>query len=169
MPVDVRSQIDIARPREEVAAFAADPDNAPRWYTNIKRVEWKSPRPIRMGSLIAFVAQFLGRTIAYTYEVKELVPNERFVMATAEGPFAMETTYEWSDTPSGGTMMTLRNRGKPSGFSKVAAPIMASAMRKANGKDLARLRSICEAEPLDWTAVLVHRRQARSSQWMICG
>jgi hypothetical protein len=136
------TEIDIARPRGEVARYAMDPDNATTWYRNIKRVEWKSPKPLQIGSLLAFEAQFLGRTIAYTYEVKEMVPNERFVMATSEGPFAMETTYSWSDTPGGGTKMTLRNRGRPSGFSKVAAPMMSGAMRWANSKDLARLKSI---------------------------
>jgi uncharacterized protein YndB with AHSA1/START domain len=145
MAVDVVTSTTIARPRAEVASYAMDPDNATSWYRNIKRVEWKSPKPLQVGSLVAFKAQFLGRTIAYTYEVKELVPNERFVMATSEGPFAMETTYTWSDTPDGGTEMTLRNRGEPSGFGKVTAPMMVRAMRRANDKDLAELRKILEA------------------------
>lgn len=142
MEVDVITGIEIPRPRAEVAAYAIDPDNATTWYRNIKRVEWKSPRPLRVGSQVAFVAQFLGRRIAYTYEVTELVPQERITMATAQGPFAMETTYSWSDTRMGGTRMVLRNRGTPSGFSKLAAPMIARAMRRANAKDLALLKSI---------------------------
>jgi Polyketide cyclase / dehydrase and lipid transport len=142
--VDVVTQAEIARPRPEVAAYAMDPDNAMDWYRNIKRVEWKSSKPLQVGSQIAFIAHFLGRTISYTYEVKEIVPNERFVMATADGPFAMETTYEWHDTSDGGTKMTLRNRGAPSGFSKVTVPMMSGAMRRANRKDLARLKELCE-------------------------
>jgi uncharacterized membrane protein len=147
MEVDVVTEIEIARPRAEVAAYASDPDRATSWYRNIKRVEWKTEKPLRVGSQIAFVAQFLGRTIAYTYEVKEMISAERFVMATSEGPFAMETTYEWSDTPGGGSKMTLRNRGRPSGFAKMAAPMMAAAMRRANAKDLARLKEILEERP----------------------
>jgi uncharacterized membrane protein len=143
--VDVRTEVEIARPRDEVAAYAADPDNATAWYENIKAVEWKSPHPLAVGSRIAFVAQFLGRRIAYTYEVVELVPGERLVMRTAEGPFPMETSYGWEDAAGGGTRMTLRNRGEPSGFSKVAAPMMARAMRRANAKDLARLKAMLEA------------------------
>jgi uncharacterized membrane protein len=145
VPVNVRTHIQIDRPRTEVAAFAMDPDNATRWYENITAVEWKTPRPVTVGSNVAFVARFLGRTIAYTYQVSEIVENERFVMSTAEGPFPMETTYEWHDAPSGGTAMELRNRGEPSGFSGLAAPLMAKAMRRANQKDLERLRSILEA------------------------
>lgn len=145
MPVNVETEIEIDRPRSEVAAYASDPDNAMAWYENIKSVEWKSPKPVSVGSRVAFVAQFLGRRLAYTYEVKAMIPGERFSMSTAEGPFPMETTYTWQETPTGGTKMVLRNRGEPSGFSKLAAPMMASAMRRANRKDLARLKALLEA------------------------
>jgi uncharacterized protein YndB with AHSA1/START domain len=142
--VDVVTETIIKRPRAEVAAFAAGPDNAPRWYANIKSVDWKSEPPLRLGSRVAFVAEFLGRRLTYTYEVVEFVPDERLVMRTTEGPFAMETTYEWAESGTGGTRMTLRNRGTPSGFSRLAAPLLAANMRKANRKDLERLKSLLE-------------------------
>src|SRR4051794_41687271 len=131
MPVDVVTEIEIRRPRGDVAAYASDPDNATRWYRNIDAVQWETPKPLAVGSRLAFVARFLGRRLAYTYEVRELVPGERFVMSTAEGPFPMETTYSW-EAAGEGTRMTLRNRGEPSGFASVAAPVMAAAMRRAN-------------------------------------
>jgi hypothetical protein len=143
--VDVETEIEIDRPRAEVAGFASDPDEATTWYENIERVEWRSPRPLAIGTQLAFVARFLGRRLAYTYEVESIVPDERFVMRTADGPFPMETTYTWEDTPAGGTRMTLRNRGEPSGFSRLVAPLMAGAMRRANRKDLRRLKVTLEA------------------------
>jgi hypothetical protein len=144
-PVDVTTEIEIDRPRARVAAYVSDPDNAPQWYENIERVEWETPRPLGSGSRIAFVARFLGRTLEYTYEIRELSGAEKLVMSTAEGPFPMETTYTWGDTQSGGTHMTLRNRGEASGFSKLMAPLMARFVRRANRKDLARLKRILES------------------------
>jgi hypothetical protein len=145
MAVDVVTEIEIDRPRAEVAAYAADPDHATDWYTNIRSVDWKTPPPLAVGSQLSFVAEFLGRRLAYTYEVREHVPGERFVMSTAEGPFPMETTYSWADSPSGGTVMRLRNAGSPAGFATLTAPVMAIAMKRANRKDLRRLKQVLEA------------------------
>jgi polyketide cyclase/dehydrase/lipid transport protein len=147
MPVDVTTEIYIDRPRSEVAPFATDPDNATAWYANIKSVHWQTPRPVRVGSRIAFEARFLGRSLSYTYEVRELEAGARLVMKTDEGPFPMETSYIWQDTPSGGTHMTLRNRGEPSGFANLAAPLISAQMRKSTNRDLRLLKSILERRP----------------------
>jgi uncharacterized membrane protein len=143
--VDVVTDIEIARPRAEVAAFTADPGNATAWYKNIKSVAWETEAPVRVGSRVRFVARFLGRTLTYTYEVRENEPGHRFVMSTADGPFPMETTYTWEDAGEHATRMTLRNRGEPSGFAKVSAPLMVRAMRHANEADVRRLKEVLEA------------------------
>jgi uncharacterized protein YndB with AHSA1/START domain len=148
MHVDVTSEIDIDRPRDEVAAFAADPDNATTWYGNIKSVRWQTPKPVRVGSRLAFEARFLGRSLAYTYEIRQLEPGTRLVMRTDEGPFPMETTYTWHDTPTGGTHMTLRNRGEPSGFANLAAPLMSAQMRRSTNRDLKLLKSLLETRQI---------------------
>ncbi len=144
MAVDVVTEINIARPRDQVSAFAADPSNATTWYKNIKAVEWETPPPLVVGSRVRFRARFLGRTLDYTYEVRELEPGRHFVMATAQGPFPMETTYAWEDMADGATTMTLRNLGEPSGFAAATAPVMTRAMRKANMADLRRLKALLE-------------------------
>lgn len=144
MDVDVSTQATIDRPTDVVASYAANPDNAPDWYVNIKSVEWKTPPPLRTGSRVAFTARFLGRTLKYTYEIVDYVPGKQLVMRTAEGPFAMETTYTWEPASPGSTRMTLRNRGTPSGFVKIMAPFMSAAMRRANRKDLGLLKKRLE-------------------------
>ena len=141
--VDVITEIIIQRPVQVVSAYTSNPDNAPEWYVNIKSAEWVTPKPLVLGSRIAFVAHFLGRKLSYTYEVTKFTDHE-FVMRTAEGPFPMETTYSWEKIDEHTTRMTLRNTGSPSGFSKLFAPIMASQMRKANQKDLNKLKHVLE-------------------------
>jgi ligand-binding SRPBCC domain-containing protein len=143
--VDVTTEAIIAAPVATVAAFASEPDNALRWYVNIKRVEWQTPRPIDIGSRFALVAHFLGKRLEYVHQVVEYVPNRRLVMRTADGPFPMETTYEWEEADSG-TRMKLRNRSTPSGFSRIVAPFMSAAMRRANQKDPAALKTLLEAK-----------------------
>jgi uncharacterized protein YndB with AHSA1/START domain len=143
--VDVVTEVLIARPCAQVAAYAADPAHAPEWYAAIDSVTWRTAPPLRVGSQVDFVARFLGRRLAYTYEVVELVPDARLVMRTAQGPFPMETTYTWQAVDAGHSRMTLRNRGEPAGFGKVAAPVLAAAMRRANDKDLATIKRVLEA------------------------
>lgn len=145
--VDVYQEIEIAAPVARVAAFAADPDHAPLWYENIRSAEWRSPRPLAVGSQVAFVAHFLGRRLSYVYEVVEWVPDARMVMRTADGPFPMETTYTWEAIEPDRCRMGLRNAGRPSGFTGIFAPFMARAMAKANRKDLLRIKQLMEQEP----------------------
>ncbi|HXW06462.1 MAG TPA: SRPBCC family protein [Vicinamibacterales bacterium] len=134
MHVDVLNSVVINRPVVNVSGYAADPDRAPLWYENITSVEWRTPRPVQVGSQIDFVAQFLGRRLAYTYEVIEFVPGNRLTMRTPGPPFPMETTYTW-ENQDGATRMTLRNRGNPSGFSAWLAPLLSVMIGRANRKD----------------------------------
>ena len=143
--VDVISTIVIARTRHEVADFAANPNNATKWYANIKSVEWVTPPPLSVGTRLAFQARFLGRKLIYTYEITEFDRGERLVMRTSEGPFPMETLYEWKDVNISATEMVLRNRGEPAGFSVLLAPLMSAAIRWENRQDLARLKRLVEA------------------------
>jgi uncharacterized protein YndB with AHSA1/START domain len=145
MPVDVLTEIVIDRPRHQVAEFAADPTNAPAWYRNIKTVRWETEPTVTVGARMAFVASFLGRELAYTYEIRELEPGRRLVMSTSEGPFPMETTYGWEDAGPGQTRMALRNRGEATGYPHLASPFVSFSMRRANTKDLRRLKALLES------------------------
>jgi hypothetical protein len=142
--VDVITQLIIARPIGIVSAYAIDPNHAPEWYVNIKSAEWITPKSLAIGSQIAFKAEFLGKKLAYAYEIAELVDRQKLVMRTVDGPFPMETTYTWTDINGQATLMTLRNKGNPTGFSKLFAPFMAAMMRRANNKDLKKIKEIIE-------------------------
>ena len=142
--VDVLTEIMIHAPIDKVSGYATNPDNAPKWYVNINSAEWQTPKPLIIGSLIAFKAQFLGKELAYVYEIVELIPGQKLVMRTANGPFPMETTYTWEPIEDNKTRMTLQNKGIPTGFSKIFTPFMSLMMEKANNKDLKRIKGILE-------------------------
>lgn len=141
--VNVKTEIIIRRPLSEVSLYAAHPDNVTRWYRNIYEVKWLVEPKLEVGSQIAFKARFLGKQIAYVYEIMEWLPSKRLTMQTSSGPFPMQTIYEWEEV-NGATKMTLINRGRPSGFSRLLTPFMTKAMRKANEKDLLLLKQVLE-------------------------
>jgi hypothetical protein len=148
LTVDVTTEIRIEAPPEAVAAYAADPTTAPVWYENISAASWETEPPLRVGSRVRFTAHFLGRRLDYTYEIIEYEPGRHLTMRTAEGPFPMETSYTWVPLDDGATLMRLRNRGNPSGFSNVFGPVMARSMRRANRRDLEQIKQMIESRSL---------------------
>ena len=145
MSVDVTTTIVIECPIGEVASYVGDPSNAPEWYRRIASAEWQTDPPIALGSRIAFRARFMFKDLDYTYEVTEYTPGEQVAMRTARGPFPMDTTYTWRAVGERVTHMTLRNHGEPSGFARIATPLIAAAMRRAMRQDLAQLKRLLES------------------------
>jgi hypothetical protein len=100
--------------------------------------------PSAGGLRIGFVANVLGRRLAYTYELVEFVPGVCLVMRTSEGPSRWRRPTLGNRNADGATRMTLRNRGTPSGFSAWVAPLISMAMRRVTRKDLAPLKKRLE-------------------------
>lgn len=146
--VNVVTEITINCPISKVSEYATNPDHAPEWYVNINSVEWKTPKPLRLGSQIAFKASFLGRELAYVYEIVEFVPQKKFAMKTANGPFPMKTIYTFQAIDENHTRMILQNKGNPKGFNKIMSLFMPVMMRRANIKDLKKIKANLERQSL---------------------
>jgi uncharacterized protein YndB with AHSA1/START domain len=147
--VNVITKTTISSSIEKVFEYAADPSNAPEWYVNIDAAEWQTEEIVEKGSRIAFKASFLGRKLAYVYEIVEFEPGHKMIMRTVDGPFPMETTYIWKALNANSTVMTLQNSGEPKGFSKIFSPFVAPMMKIANKKDLRRIKKILENSNLE--------------------
>lgn len=143
MGVDVEAEVLIRRPRQEVASFATEPANDPRWISGIKSARMLTDPPVRVGTRVERLASFLGKRIEYVMEVAELVPAERIVMRSVRSPFPMHVTYRFDEGP-GGTRMRIRVEGEATGFYRLAAPMLARQVRSSITRDLRNLRSLLE-------------------------
>lgn len=144
MAIDVPVTTVIARPREAVASFAMDPTNDTRWIGGIKKVDWLTEPPLRVGSRIQRLAKFLGRSIDYVLEVADLTPGREVVMKSVKAPFPMTVTYSFRDAP-GGTEAGVRVQGGSGIVFALAGPLMASQVRRSLRGDLRRLKAISES------------------------
>jgi hypothetical protein len=144
--VDVSSELVIARPRPEVAAFATEPANDPVWIGGIRSSRALQPGPIAVGARVERTASFLGRRIDYVNEVVELEPSARLHMRSVQGPFPMEITYAFADAP-GGTRVGIRVQGDAGGFYRLAGPVLGAAVKRSVSGDLKRLKALLEDRP----------------------
>src|SRR4051812_31654209 len=69
LSTDVRVEIEIARPRAEVAAFMFEPRNDATWTSGVVAVRPLDEGRLRPGARVVRTAQFLGRRFDYQYEV----------------------------------------------------------------------------------------------------
>jgi hypothetical protein len=140
---DVTVETVIRRTREDVAAYAMNPEHDRSWIGALTEVNVLTEGPIGAGTRVERVAQFLGRRIEYVNEIVEYAPPARLRMQSVKAPFPMKVDYEL-DEIDGGTLVRIRTEGNASGFYKLAGPLLDRAVRKGVASDLRRLKAILE-------------------------
>ena len=145
----VSAQID--RPTSEVAAFAMNPENEPRWIGGIKTARLLSPPPVGVGTQVERVAAFLGKQFSYILQAEEYEPGHKVVMTSVRGPFPMRVTYSF-DAAGSGTRVTNRVEGDTGGFYRLAGPLMKLAVKRSLTRDLATLKRLLEGAGLAQSA-----------------
>jgi uncharacterized membrane protein len=141
--IDVSAVTEIARPADEVAAYAMEAENDPSWIGGISSARRLTPGPTAVGTQVERVAHFMKKRIDYVMEVAELEPSRRIVLRTVKSPFPMRVTYSFEPV-GGGTQAGVRVEGDAEGFYRLAAPLMARAVRRNLEDDVRRLKEICE-------------------------
>ena len=143
MSIDVTAEVQITRPRGDVAAYLFDPANDPEWIGGVREAQLLGEPPIAAGSRVRRVAKFLGRRIEYVNEVVAIDAGSRLHMRSVAGPFPMDIEYSLADA---GDATVFRNRvqGDASGFFRIASPAMAPMVKRSIQKDAERLRDVLE-------------------------
>jgi uncharacterized membrane protein len=139
---DVRAVIDVARPREQVAAYLRDPGNDPSWIGGLRSARLVTDPPVGVGSRVERVASFLGRRIEYLNEITELTAT-RLAMRSVRSPFPMRVTYGFEDTGQA-TEVSVRVEGDARRAYRLADPIMAALLRRSVRRDLRTLKRVLE-------------------------
>jgi hypothetical protein len=143
--VEVTVEQRIARPREEVAAFAMDPANDARWIGALSSVRNLTDGPVAPGTQVERVANFLGKRIEYVNEITELEPGRRLAMRSVRAPFPMTVTYEFEDAGAGAALARIRTGGDTAGYYRLAGPLLSAMVRRGVARDLRKLRALLEA------------------------
>ena len=143
--LEVTTKLVIAKPRERVAEFAAEPDNAPKWRSRVKSVTWKTERPVTVGSRIAFEAQNSGKKGGTVFEVTMFEPGHAMKMRSIGAPYPLELIYVWEEGETAGTTnCKVISRAKPEGLNKVISPFLKGQYKSDNLADLKKLKEIVE-------------------------
>lgn len=142
--IDVKTEIIIHCRKIRIWEYVSDPDKAPEWYANIHSISWGTPKPAQLGTRVAFVARFMGRTLAYIYQVTEWVPLEHLTMTSVSGPFPMQTKCSLRSLGEETTRVTLQNTGKPKGKFRLLSRLVSWMIKRANRRDLNQLKQLLE-------------------------
>lgn len=141
---DITIEIIINLPKERVAEYASDPENAPYWCKNIKSVQWDSEAPVRAGTRLLVQEQIMRRNMQNVYEVVEIIPGQKVVVKTRSNGMKIDTTVGWQAIDEDTTCMTVRIRAVPNAFFKAIVPFKALAIRNTCRRNLKRLKRILE-------------------------
>jgi uncharacterized protein YndB with AHSA1/START domain len=81
------SQIEVARPPDEVFAYATDPSRFAEWQHDVVGVHIQGGRPPGVGSRFTTTRRIGGVEYGYTQEITELNPPRRWAVRGVDGPF----------------------------------------------------------------------------------
>jgi uncharacterized membrane protein len=142
MSIDVTAEVQVRRPRDEVAAYMTDPANDTQWIGGLREARVIGGGPLGEGSRVARVASFMGRKVEYVNQITALEPGRMLDMRSVKAPFPMHITYTFEDR-DGGTLVRNHVRGGGGLFS-LGSPLFAPMVRRNVQRDLERLRDLLE-------------------------
>ena len=137
----------IKRPVEDVFAVISNIENNPKWSSGVLDAKQTSPGPIGVGTTARTVSRFLGRRLENEMEVTEYEPNRRFSWLSRSGPFPFQGSVTVEQI-EGGTRVDATFEGDPSGFFKLAEPLIVSIAKRQFQGDLDNLKDLMEANAL---------------------
>lgn len=138
-----QTTVAIARPRDTVFAYVADPRHLPKWNSAVESVE-----PLNDATPAADGRYVMQRTLptgaaTNELEIVTLRPPEELAIRTTSGPTPFHYRYEFATTYAG-TLVSLYADVRVAGAASLLGPLAAQAIKRGVNANLATLRDILE-------------------------
>jgi hypothetical protein len=133
----------IEQPIDRVWAFVMDETNDSLWQTTLTDVHKLTDGPLGVGSQVSESRRFLGRKLETIWEMTACEPPHTSSIASVKAPFAWEGTYTLAEDGDA-TRFTIRLRGNPGGFFRIAEPLLERFVRREIAGNLGNLNDVLE-------------------------
>ena len=134
----------IDRPVADVWAYFEDPSNVPEWQGSVAEMHKDTEGPVRVGTRMTEVRNFMGKRMESTLEVTAYEPERRFDLQVIKGPIPFKIRHDFEDA-DGRTRVHFRGEGEAGGFFKLAGPMVKRQAQRAATEDFERLKRILES------------------------
>jgi carbon monoxide dehydrogenase subunit G len=141
--VRIEESIVINQSPEQVYAFVANVNNLPRCSSAIREVRNAPDRLLREGDTYTSVASMMGRTIETAHTVRRALPPQTLEIDGLTGSTRILVTIT-VEPLDGGTRITQRGEGEPSGALRFLSGMVERAMRRQIRDDLKNMKSFLE-------------------------
>lgn len=144
--MDVRADVEVARPAREVFDYLADAENMPRWMREFAAVEKLGDGPIGPGTEFRYLDK-RGTDSTFEWSVyrpaTELAWHGAAVKAMPGGSVEPDGYYQIHEH-DGHTHVEMHMQPQLHGTAKLMAPIMSRSMRKASAEYMRLLKDELE-------------------------
>lgn len=133
-------ELEIERAPTEVYAFLSDPENLPRWQSEVLEVRRESDTRFRE------VRTFVGRRIESTLEVTAAEPGREFSLRSASGPVRFSVRHLLEPAGEGRTLLRVAGETEGAGgLFKLGGRLLRRAAERRFQEDFERLKAILES------------------------
>lgn len=137
----------IARPRDTVFAYVADPRHYPAWNSAVESVVALNDATPAAGARYVMQRELPNGAATNEIEIVTLRPPEELAIRTTSGPTPFLYRYKFAATGAG-TLVTLHAHVRVAGAASLLGPLAAQAIKRGVNANLATLRHILErADP----------------------
>ena len=138
------SSIDIARPPDEVFAYATDPSRFAEWQRDVVRVRIEGDGPPGVGSRFTTTRRVGGTERSMTQEVTEASAPRHWAARAVDGPVRPDATVTVEPLGDGGSRVTFSLDFEGHGIGRPLLPVVRRQARRAAPVSYRALKELLE-------------------------